>query len=300
LAILQWRRKPYLITGWFWYLLTLLPVIGFVQIGLQARADRYTYIPMIGVFIAMTWATADIFENIKIRRQVVTMISGSILVLLSILSFRQVSYWKNTHTLFSHALAVTRNNYLAAMILGNDYYAKRDFQKAIACYQQAISFGSYKSVAHLLHSQLATAYGVIGKYDQAITHYLLAIQANPQIAQTFFLLAELQEIKGNSSDAMANLRKALTINPDLPTANFALAQLLQKYGDDLGALTYYRAVLRNQPENPDALNAIGKHEAKQGNVSTARDYFSKALLHRPTFIDARRNLESLSSNRPDW
>jgi tetratricopeptide (TPR) repeat protein len=291
-----WRQYPYLLTGWLWYLVTLVPVIGLVQVGLQSRADRYTYIPLTGVFIALVWSGADLGKHWRISTRILAVISCAIVITLSLLCFRQVSYWQNSRTLFTHTYAVTERNYMADMILGNSFFTQRDFPAAINHYQRALRAGANGGVVHLLETKLATCYGVQGMFDDAIYHYQLALQANPQHANTYYLIGQLQETKGNDTEAINNFRRSIELDPGQLEANLALAQTLQRQGDVRGALTSFYTVLRQQPENPDALYAIGVSEARQGNTQRAADYFSRALRQRPTFIDAQRSLELLQSN----
>ncbi len=288
-----WRQYPYLLTGWLWYLITLVPVIGLVQVGLQSRADRYTYIPLIGIFTALVWAVGDLGARWRIPTRMLTGISCAVVITLSLLCFRQVGYWQNSRTLFTHTYAVTERNYMADMILGNSSFAQRDFPTAISHYQRALRGGANGGVIHLLETKLATCYGVQGLFDDAIYHYQLALQVNPQHANTYYLIGQLQETKGNDTEAIINFRRSIDLDPGQLDANLALAQVLQRRGDEHGALTAFHAVLRQQPENPDALFAVGVREARQGNSRGAADYFTRALRQRPTFIDAQRNLELL-------
>lgn len=291
-----WRHYPYLLTGWLWYLITLVPVIGLVQVGLQSRADRYTYIPLIGIFIALVWAAGDLGTRWRISPRLLTGISCAVIIILGLLCFRQVGYWQNSRTLFTHTYAVTERNYMADMILGNSAFVQRDFPTAISHYQRALRAGANGGVVHLLETKLATCYGVQGLFDDAIYHYQLALQANPRHANTYYLIGQLHETKGNDTAAIDNFRRSVDLDPGQLEANLALAQALQRRGDERGALTAFHAVLRQQPGDPDALYAVGVSEARQGNSRAAADYFTRALRQRPTFIDAQRSLQRLQNN----
>lgn len=293
LVISASRTYPYLLTGWCWYLVTLLPTVGLIQVGLQSRADRYTYIPMTGVFIMLTWGAADLIKRWHFSRRVSWTTAILILLMLSIQCYRQVSLWRNTLTLFTHTLSVTRNNYYAALVVGNEYRSTRDMETAIGYFNMALTFSPNGSVVHMVECDLASTLGALGRYDEAIRHYQAAINANPQSANTFAMLAELLELKEDLPDALRYYRRSLELDPTQAEIRLKLALVMVRQGNKMEAYPHFVEVLRQQPDNPDALNAVGIFHALQGNRQAAADYFTRAIQQRPTFIDAQHNLDRL-------
>lgn len=298
MVVRYWRSSAYLLTGWLWYIITLVPVIGLVQVGLQSRADRYTYIPLIGVFIAIVWGGSDLARRWRLPRYLIAGISSGVLLALAILCQLQVARWENSITLFSHTSSVTTRNYLADMILGNAYFSQRNFPAAIGHYQRALLSGANGAVIHMLETKLATCFGVLGRFDEALYHYKLAAQAAPTQPATYYLMGQLQETRGDTNAAIASFRRSLDLDPNQLDANLAIAPLLQRQGDERSALAAYEVVLRHQPENADALYVLGMAKARQGETSVAIDFLTRALRQRPTFIDAQRSLETLRRLMP--
>jgi len=293
LAFSARRSYPYLFTGWCWYLVTLSPTVGLVQVGLQSRADRYTYIPLIGVFIMLTWGTADILKKRQISQRAYSAIAVLILLMLSVQCYRQVSLWQNTLTLFTHALSVTKKNYYAALVVGNEYRSRRELETAIRYFNLARTFSPNGAIVHMVECDLASTLGALGRYDEAIRHYQAAINANPQSANTFAMLAELQEVKGDLPNALRYYQRSLELDPGQTEIRLKLALVMVRQGNKQEAHPQFVEVLRQQPDNPDALNAIGIFHALKGNRQVAADYFIKAIQQRPTFIDAQHNLDRL-------
>ena len=178
-AVRKWKRHPYVFTGWLWYLGTLIPAIGLVQVGAQRMADRYTYIPLIGLFIIIAWAMPDILSKWRDRRIVLGTISGVMIILFMICSWFQVHHWKNGVTLFTHAIKTTNNNSIA-----------------------------YCELGHALYKH--------GKYDEAVIHFTRAFQINPKFGEAHNNLGVTLASMGNLNDAIYHHKEALRINPKSP------------------------------------------------------------------------------------
>jgi tetratricopeptide (TPR) repeat protein len=204
-AIWKAKRAPYAAMGWLWYTGTLVPVIGIVQVGLQARADRYTYIPLIGLFIMAAWGISELSKKWRYRTVALFVSSTVIFVCLSVVTWTQVRYWQNSIALFDHTLNVTDNNYYAYygrggayVLLGNDSQAIGDYDKAIEIYPKdaEVYFNRGNSYLH------------IGNYQQAIGDYDKAIQINPKFVEAYNNRASAYSNLGNQSQAIEDLKTA--------------------------------------------------------------------------------------------
>lgn len=165
--------RPYLAIGWLWYLGTLVPVIGVVQVGSQAMADRYTYIPLIGLFMMIAWGVPELFGNWRFRKMFLSVLSGVVLTVLALSSWQQVQYWRNSVTLFEHALSVTSGNYLAHNNLGVALSLAERTEEAVCHYSAALLIKPDYADAH---NNLGVTLAVQGKFDEAIDHYTQALR----------------------------------------------------------------------------------------------------------------------------
>jgi tetratricopeptide (TPR) repeat protein len=172
----QIRKRPHLIVGWSWYLITLLPVIGIVQVGQQARADRYTYIPLIGIFIMLAWEAGRITERWRAGQTVIISAFATIFVILSLLTWRQAGYWKDGITLFGHAVEVTDNNWLAEHNLGVAFMNKRRNREALYHFQEALRIKPDYTYAYL---NLGRLLGNMGDLEGAIRAFNSALAIDP-------------------------------------------------------------------------------------------------------------------------
>jgi tetratricopeptide (TPR) repeat protein len=194
-------KSPALVVGWFWYLITLVPVIGLVQVGRQAMADRYTYVPLIGIFLISCWAPVP--EFFKKNKLLFHATISLFIFILACLSFRQVSYFKDSQTVFQHALLVTKDNPVAHFHVGKAMKTKKKYFEAIKQYQQALSIMPNWSEAH---NNLGEALFRVGKVDASIKEYLSAIQLNPDYADAHYNLGISYGAKGLRQKAYQEIR----------------------------------------------------------------------------------------------
>lgn len=246
------RRSPYLAVGWFWYLGTLVPVIGLVQVGAQAMADRYMYIPQIGVCIVIAWGMNELLLRWRYRKLVLSMAGTALCAALAILSYRQIGYWKNTITLFEHTLAVTEKNWLAHHNLGTAYLRKNDYARAAFHFSKTLDI--YPTIAST-HHNLANALVALGKPDSARVHYEEALRLNPNFEEAQLNLGILDAQEGNIDAALKRYREAIRINPEYAFAHFNLALTLSQIGKFDEALFHLATVLKINPNDEEA-----KHE----------------------------------------
>ena len=218
--VLLGRNKRYLLLGWFWFIGTLIPVIGIVQVGLQAYADRYTYVPYIGLFIMLAWGLPELLAKSPQRKIVLGVSMVLVLTTLGICASRQVSYWKNSVTLFSHANQVTQNNYIAHNNLGAAYGELGRHQEAIEAFRQAIKINPYYAKAH---NNLGAAYGRLGRYQEAIEAFRQAIKINPDYAEAHLFLGYAYLAIGNKNSALTEYNILKSFNSK--SANNLLKQI---------------------------------------------------------------------------
>ena len=217
------RRYPYLLVGWLWYIGTLVPVIGFVQVGSQAMADRFTYIPLIGLYIIIAWGVPEIVPRWPHRNLYLAMLSTTVLLFLMALTWKQVQYWKNGISLLEHTLEVTSNNWLCNYNLGTALDKEGRTDDAIKHYQEALRIKPDYAEAH---NNLGIAFDKKGRIDDAINHYQEALRIEPDNAEAHNNLGIDLARKGNIDVAVKHFQKALQINPNFSYARANLKKAL--------------------------------------------------------------------------
>jgi tetratricopeptide (TPR) repeat protein len=249
LAIRKLRLKPWLAVGWFWYLGTMVPVIGLIQVGVQGYADRYTYIPLIGLFIMIAWQVPDIVQSWQHKTIIISVIAIGILSVLCVLTSSQIRHWKNNITLFEHALMSTSENYVAQNNLGISFAEKGNFHKAIKHYREAIrihhgfcdpfynlGFASYKQ----------------GNIQEAILHFRDGIACNPNFAQSYYFSANFYFELKQIDNAIIHYEKALEIRPDYVNAMINLGIAHELIGKSEESLVLFKEAKRIDPDFADA------------------------------------------------
>jgi len=255
--------NPYLITGWFWYLGMLVPVIGLVQVGEQAHADRYTYLPQIGLYIIITWTVSRLLlESTRLRRALVGGIAAIAIVSLGARAFGQAAYWKNSETLWNHALAVTGENDVAHNNLGFLFLRRGELDKAISEFQTALDIRSRNTQSHyslgtaLIQSNLGNALARKQLLDEAIDHFQEAIRLRPDYADAYFNLGSVLFQQGRIDQAIAQWQAALAIRPRDAEAHRNVADALRKQGKVKEAIYEYEQALNIAPEDGVTLNNL--------------------------------------------
>lgn len=322
-AIASVRRRPYLFVGWFWFAGMLVPVIGLVQVGLQAMADRYTYLPLIGIFISLAWGLAELAagsprpvssrspvarQNNGEPRRRALVVSGAALGLLgvTVASAIQVRYWKNSETLFGHAVRVTDDNTVAHYILGALYDSQGKSEAALAQFFQAIhddpgnvkarcgagyilcaegrwdeAVAQYQAALRLApdlpkaHFGLAEVLMKERRFDEARNEYQQALQADPGIAEAHYQLAAIDDAQGNAASAIAELKETVKLAPDWAMALNNLAWMLAtqpepalRDGPEATRLAL-RAVILTGKSNPGMLDTLAAAYAESGRFNEA-------------------------------
>ncbi|MCK4752407.1 MAG: tetratricopeptide repeat protein [Planctomycetes bacterium] len=282
------RQRPYAVVGWLWYLGTLVPVIGLVQVGSQAMADRYTYLPLIGLFMIAAWGISEFSARRRIKKVWLTASAGVLLSLLITTTWRQVGYWENSVALFSRALAVTTDNPVAHNNLGYTLSTQGKFEKAITHYLEALRLYPDSAVAHY---NLGNALGNLDKPSQAIYHYLEVLRLNPKHTGAHNNLGNVLAKQGKLNDAVKHYSAALKIDPENPKTYKNFGAVLVRLGRLGEAIPLFRESLQNYPGYPDAHSDLGIALAIQGRMAEAIAHFRKALRLEPGHVNAAHALE---------
>ncbi len=220
------RRFPFLFVGWFWFLGTLVPVIGLVQLCIFARADRYTYLPSIGIGIILAWGIPSLIMSGEVRKKIIFPASIAVLTVLAVLTWKQCGYWKNTVDLLNHTLEVTKNNYMAHSNLASALVEKGKTREAVDHYNQAISIAPYYDV---IYYDRGIAYYHLGQKQRAIEDFKEAIRITPDYAAAYYNMGIIYLDLGQYQRAIENYNEAIRINSDYAYAynDRALAYLKQ-------------------------------------------------------------------------
>jgi Flp pilus assembly protein TadD len=288
-VLVLWKRHrcSYLTTGWLWYLGTLVPVIGVVQVGAQSMADRYTYVPLIGLFIIIAWGVADLVSRWRYRRLALVVSAGLALVLLGTCTWLQVRYWNNSITLFEHALDVADKNYLAHNNLGLGLAHEGRLAKATVHYSKALQIKPDYAKAHI---NLGGALARQGEFKEAIGHYLKALQISPNLAEGHNNLGVALTRQGEFKEGIGHYLKALQIKPDYADAFNNLGNALAQLGRLEEAISCYSEAVRMKPDLAEGYNNLGVALERQGILRQAIVHYSKALQIKPDYAEARHNL----------
>ena len=253
IAVNTSKKYPYISVGLLWFLVTLLPVIGIIQVGDQAMADRYTYIPLIGIFIILAWGGSDLLKKWTNKKIVPAILAMSVLLVLTMQSFLQAAHWKNSNTLFENSIKVTENNWLAHNNLGIALLGKREL-------------------------------------DKAIFHYKKALNIKPDTLGAIKNLGVALSEKGDFKEAAQYFTKAIVINPEDWDAHYKLGRILENQGKFNRAIRHFEEVIRINPDYAQAYNEIGIILAQKGKLQKSNEFFLKAIQLEPDYKEAMNNL----------
>ena len=263
LLIVKRQRYPFLMMGWLWFCGTLVPVIGLVQVGGQAMADRYTYIPSLGVLVLAIWGAYELARRWRYYVIALSVAGSAVIVVCMTLARQQLGHWKDSETLGRHALEVTKNNYLAHLSLGVFLFNKGQMDEAIRQYRETIRLRPDYADAHY---NLGTALGVKGQIDEAIRQFQEAIRLNPDYAEAHNNLGINLGMKGQIDEAISQLQKAIRLNPDYAEAHNNLGTALGKKGQMDEAIRQYQEAIRLNPDYADARNNLQNALLKKGQT----------------------------------
>jgi protein O-mannosyl-transferase len=294
-VVLRFGSRPYLLTGWLWFLGTLVPVIGLVQVGDQAMADRYAYVPLIGIFVMLAWGAADLADSRQIGLSARMIPGACVLLALAFVTHRQLGYWSNNYELWTHALAVTDRNFIAQnnlggalLLLGKPDEAYAHFQaaaeinpndpmsrsnlgaylqehgklaEAMAQYDRTISLTSDPGLLAATYSNRGTAYRQLGEDEKARESYDQALRLNPNQSNAYLGLGELLEKQNQLDDAIRNYSRSVELRPTT-TGFLLLGHALETEARRAEALAAYQSALKLSPELPEAQHAVDELSGK--------------------------------------
>jgi Tfp pilus assembly protein PilF len=259
-AALSWvavrtrRSRPWLALGWSWFLVTLTPVLGIVQNWDQARADRFTYLPLVGIFVAVVWEAAEAARRRRLPGPVLPTVTVALLLLLAAAAHRQASYWSSDAALFGRAIAVTSDNWLAHASLGRQLLIEGREAEAEPHLREALRL---RPVTPLTHYNLAIVLERTGRLEEAVREYEQAIAQNPDYLEALNNLGALLVRMGRYADALRPLGRALARQPVYSFAHFNAGQALEGLGRTGEAAQQYEEALRDDPSHAGARNALG-------------------------------------------
>jgi len=253
-AVWPGRRRRYLPVGWLWYLGTLIPVIGLVQVGRQALADRYTYLPLIGVFIIIAWGAVELTSSWKRQKTILMPVAVVVLLTLAVVTGWQTGHWKNSRTLFERALAVTSNN-------------------------------------DIMHYNLGVVLTEQGRFDEALRHYREALRIRPGYAKVHNNLGSILALRGQTQEAAGHFVQAIQSAPDDPTGYVNMGGLAAMSGNTEAAIEHFRKALTLDPNFAEAHNYLGMALASRGRIKEAVHHFTRAVEIAPQYEHARSNLK---------
>ncbi len=287
LVITLRRRAPYLAVGWFWFLITLLPVIGLVQVGAQAMADRYTYLPMIGILVMVVWGVSDLL--LSWRQRIPALAAGTTVavVICGFLTWRQAHFWKDSETLFRHAVAVMPDNDLAWLHLGDFYSQCHQPAQAVEAYRRAVEiFPNSAGARNNYGNELME----LGRFDEAIAQFREAVKlkSGQAVAINNLGLALLQS--GRAAEAVEQFEAALKLRPGYTAAMSNLGSALLREGRLDDAAREFEAVLAQEPGSAEAHNNLGSVLASKGDYAKALGEFRSAAKLEPSYAAAHRNV----------
>ncbi|HVM47775.1 MAG TPA: tetratricopeptide repeat protein [Candidatus Acidoferrum sp.] len=322
LALGAARSRPWLLVGWFWFLGVLVPFIGLIQAGAQAMADRFMYVPIIGIFLAIIWGVSGWAGSGRHGRLALAAAGSAAVVLCLAMTRQQLGYWRDSEALFRHALDVTENNCLAHNNLGNALAGKDQLDEAITHYHAALAIkpdyaeacnnlgsalyrqgrtdeaiNQFKEAIRWMpdqaevHSSLGTALASKGRLEEAIRQFREAIRLKPDQFRARNNLGVALASQGQLDEAIAQYQQALRLRPDDAEAHNNLGAALYLKGRTDEAISQYQEVIRLLPNQAEAHNNLGAALARNGRSDDAIRQYQEALRLKPDYADARKNLE---------
>jgi len=255
-AVRKMHQQPYLIVGWLWYLGTLVPVIGLVKWGNLAMADRFAYVPFIGIYIILSWSISERLKQSSQGNVLFVVLATVTISILAILSWKQVRHWKNSVTLFEHAIKNTSNNYT-------------------------------------MHNNLGVTLEIEGQTDEAVVHYQMALKINPDYADAHNNLGFSLRKQGQIDSAVAHFSQAIKLKPDFEKAHHNLGLAMYDLGRTDEAIKHFLQAIRIKPDYAEAHHSLGVALFRKGNIIETINHLKEALRIKPDYVDAKNNLDKI-------
>ena len=289
LAIRKIRPFPYVAVGWFWYLGTLFPVIGIVQVGGQAMADRYTYVPLVGLFIILAWGVYDLAEKKHLRGIALAVPAGILIAVLMVTTWLQVQRWRDSLTLFSHAVAVTENNYKAHSLLAIALMFQGKLDEALHHSKESLIIQPQNADLYIQKGNILLD---MGKSEEAKENYRRAIQLDPNNASAHYNLGVVLHLEGNTERAIDEYQRAIKLRDTHFPAHMKLAEALTEKRRLEDALRTYARASVLQPRTAEIYYNMGNILIAQGRLDEAVAQFERAVRFKPDYARAHNNLGS--------
>jgi protein O-mannosyl-transferase len=282
-VVVLWRRLPYLLTGWLWYLGMLVPVIGLVQVGSQAMADRYTYLPQIGLCIAIAWSVERITRPWPNRRWICGIGSAIVLLILMGCAWRQTSFWRNTEVMCVRAIECVPENSVALANLGAYYYEHGQPEKALEQFKIAVKISpkfanAYNNIGAILLNK--------GQAQEATNYFVKALLIDPDFADAHTNLGVALAAAGHMQEAIDHHKRALQIYPNHIDAHLNMVRALLKLGRLQEAIDYCNEVIRLKPDCAEAYSLLGLSMLRTERPADAVVYYKQALRFKPDYAEA--------------
>ncbi|PYX50713.1 MAG: hypothetical protein DMG79_05080 [Acidobacteria bacterium] len=296
LLVIKFRTRRYLVTGLLWFLGTLVPVIGLVQVGNQAMADRYAYIPLIGIFLMVTWGVGGLVQSRKIAVMWAAVPAICVLAALSVVSYRQIGYWQNGIDLWTHTLQVTERNFVAEDSLGAALVEQQRFDEAYSHFLKAAQYEPNDPAARLNIGAYLHQHGHV---TEAIQQYKVALALGTDRklrATTYENLGTAYQQLGEDAEARGALEQTLRLNPNQPKAWLGLGMLAEKQGNVGEEIKDFSISVQLQPTAESCLR-LGRVLAQTGHVSEALNAYAEALQISPDLIEAQQAIEALRQRK---
>jgi tetratricopeptide (TPR) repeat protein len=285
--IYQGRKYRYLIVGWFWYLVTLVPVIGIVQVGAQAMADRYTYVPLTGLFIIIAFGAAELTRKIPFGKFIVTACAVVVLFGCAMTASAQMKHWKDSLSLFDHTLAVTENNYVMLNNYANVVSEQGKPAEAVKYLVEALRLLPNSAD---IHNNYANALNELGRVDEAIEEYRIALKLNHGSAMPHYNFAVVLVGRGDYNEAIEQYKSAIALKPDFSQAYCNIGCILVQKGQSGQAIEYFEKGLRIEPNDVLAHGQFAVALANVGRTDEAIEHCRIVLAAHPNDVEMHTNL----------
>jgi tetratricopeptide (TPR) repeat protein len=287
LAVRSRHSHPYFTMGWFWFVLTLVPVIGVFQTGNQAMADRYSYIPGVGLFIMAAWGIPEYTRNMQLPKAVIPLSAGVVIIIFSVTSWLQASYWRDNISLYTRTLQHTEKNFMIHSNLGLALADRGELDTAILQYKESLRIKSYTPITH---TNLGLALAKKGDTDSAIKEYQTALMINQDYWKAHNGLGMAFTEKGNLDEAIREYKIAQNLEPNRADPYHNLGIVYARKGDHDAAIHQYSESLRITPNDMDTHINLGVAFAMKNNFDAAIQEFQIVLQTNPNNDMARQNL----------
>jgi tetratricopeptide (TPR) repeat protein len=260
-AVRAARDRPWLTVGWLWFLGTLVPVIGLVQVGSQAMADRYTYVPMIGLSVAVAWSARELIGRFDGWRTAIATLSLLVIASWTALTWRQVGFWKDDVTLYAIAKKNLRDTYETHGLIGNAYLRQGRLDEAMEELRRAVDLRPSYARGH---NDLGIAYERVEREEDAVAEYREALRWMPDFAEAHHNLAGILAAQGRTDEAVEHYERALQIQPDLAEGHYYLAIILLSRGQAEDGIAHLRKAVELEPGHTKAQRALQRALVLQG------------------------------------